>query len=96
MTQVCPVLLKKCGKYDTSLLNIPKCMILGLLKDASTINRGGKMFKYLMDHRMADVEERIKVRECFEQFQSWMQKGGFNIEVGEVGFLSFLDDFLEL
>ena len=69
MAQVRPVILKKFGRYETAKLNIPKCMILGSLKDALVMNRGGKVFKYLMDQRMEDVEQTFKYEEHRKQFQ---------------------------
>ena len=68
MTQVRPVLLKKYGRYETELLQILKCMILGSLKDALSMHRGGKVFKHLMNQRMADVEDCFKAKEALEQF----------------------------
>lgn len=74
MSQVNPVLLKKFGKYEVAKLNIPKCMILGSLKDAIVMHRGGKVFKYLMDQRMKDVEETYKDQEHLRQFQKACDK----------------------
>ena len=48
MLQACPYILKKFQKYKANhLLNIPHCMIHGSLKNALTINRGGKVFTYI-------------------------------------------------
>ena len=69
MAQVRLVILKKFGKYETTKLNIPKCMILGSLKDALVMNQSGKVFKYLMEQRMEDVEQTFKFEEHHKQMQ---------------------------
>lgn len=58
IAQVKGPIFKKYGKYETNHgMNIPVHMIHGSLKDALNMVRGSKMFRYLADQCLYDVEE---------------------------------------
>ena len=52
------------------------------------------MFKYLMDHRMADVEERIKVRECLNSSRVGCRREDLILKLVKLVFFPFWMIFL--
>ena len=70
IAQVKHPLLEKFAKYETNnMINIPKCMIHGSLRDALYMDRGSKVFRFLSEQRVYDVQEYVDNKLCIEQIQ---------------------------